>query len=49
MIFVKYIAIKDNQKYMIIVQATLEQDGTYNKHIVSFDPTQTTLQNEEKN
>lgn len=49
MILMKYIAIKDNQKYMIVAQATVKQDGTYKKNIVSFDPTKVSSQNEENN
>lgn len=45
----KYIAIKGDQKYMIVPQATVKEDGTYQKTVVIFDPSKITTQNEDNN
>jgi hypothetical protein len=34
----KYIAIINGQKYLIIPQATVEENGSYTKYYVEFDP-----------
>ena len=34
----KYIAIINIQRYAVIPQATVEEDGTYTKYYVEFDP-----------
>lgn len=46
---VKYIAIKGDQRYMIVPQATVKEDGTYQKTVVIFDPSKITTQSEDNN
>lgn len=43
----KYIAIKGDQKYLVVPQATVKEDGSYKTNVVVFDIKKITAQSED--
>lgn len=44
----RYVAVINGQRYVIVPQATVEEDGTYTKYYVEFDPNAATVSSEEE-
>ena len=44
----RYVAVINGQRYVIVPQATVEEDGTYTKYYVEFDPDAATTSSEEE-